>query len=699
MYRATASGDEAGGRKDHAMPAVPITDLAAWLDDVPAIVWKIELSSWRFVFVNRQAEVILGYPVEQWYNEQDFWLNHLHPDDREWAWEYCTDSSERGIDHAFEYRMIKADGSVVWMHDVVRVVKDPTTGRPCELRGVITDVTERHMIEQARHAAERRRERQQRALLDLLSDPIIGGYDPATWSRITRAVAETLQVERASIWLPDKNRREMTCHDAFHLSRRTHTHGTRMHKEDCPTYFLSLHDARVRDVSDARRDPRLAELHARRQISPDTRAALEVPVHRHGDLVALVRCEHVGGAREWHADEQAFAASIGDVVGTLLERKARREAEALLRDAQRIESLGLLAGGMAHDFNSYLLAIQGSVELLRELLPAGHPGFEHIETIDQVTHQAAEATRALLTFARGEKGEVVATRITEVTGATVTLLGRLLPANIDLHYDESGARDAWVRHKKGAIQQILLNLVLNARDAMPDGGSLRIWFERHDCQTIDGTASVVLWVADTGTGMDEDTRARIFEPFFTTKHSGRGNGLGLSVVYSLVEEHGGYIQCHSQPGEGTSFAICLPTCEPAAGHDAAVTRVERPPADRTVLVVDDNELVRRLMHTALTMDGYDVIEAATAEDARCASQRAASPLTLLVVDLHLPDQPGSQLAEMLRRANPDLPIVFMTGAATDTVETTSPATAVLSKPFGLDEFRHVVQSLLAPSTR
>ena len=367
----------------------------------------------------------------------------------------------------------------------------------------------------------------------------------------------------------------------------------------------------------------------------------------------------------------------------------RREDEQR-RQAQKMEALGQLAGGIAHDFNN-ILTIIGSLTSFR--LEAADPGGERhtdLMSIRSAVDRAAQLTRQLLAFSRQQPVQPEILDLAEVVADTVKLLRRVLGEQIEI--DAMGERGStFVYADRGQLTQVLLNLALNARDAMPRGGTLTIETR------VDGNTAR-LAVADTGTGMDAHTLCRVFEPFFTTKPRGEGTGLGLSTVFGIVQQAGGTIDVESAPGKGSVFRIGfplagVPTDAPGPVTPAAVTR-----ASGSILLVEDSPDVAELAARSLREAGYRVTTAHGPTDAMTAFAEAHEPFQLLVTDVVMPTLDGRTLAQQLRADHPKLAVLFMSGYPGDALTTDAFGTdPLLTKPFTPDQLVSAVRRALDPS--
>jgi len=334
-----------------------------------------------------------------------------------------------------------------------------------------------------------------------------------------------------------------------------------------------------------------------------------------------------------------------------------------------MEAIGQLTGGIAHDFNNLLGVILGFSESLEEQLPANEPLQKKCRQIHKAAQSAASLTRQLLAFSRQQVLEPKVMDLNAVVLDTEKMLRRLIGADIDLSTALESALGS-IQADVGQVEQIIINLVVNARDAMPQGGRLTIETGNIDLDEdyarlhppLQAGPYVVLSVSDTGIGMDARTQARIFEPFFTTKELGRGTGLGLSTVYGVVKQSGGHIWVYSEPGQGTTFRIYLPRIEEAP-------RPEKPRPDsgknfrgtETILLVEDNEDLRELTSSLLTAGGYRVLEAETPDEAIQNARSHAGPIHLLLTDVVMPGINGRELADQLTSLRPELKVIYMSG--------------------------------------
>jgi len=372
--------------------------------------------------------------------------------------------------------------------------------------------------------------------------------------------------------------------------------------------------------------------------------------------------------------------------------EARANLEDQFRQAQKMESIGLLAGRLAQDFNNLITVIQGYCDLLERKLPSGSPLLGELEQIRLVSKQAATLTRQLQAFSRKQIMRPRPINLNEVVTDMKNLLPRILGDDIELFTLLDPALDV-VKADPGLVKQVIMNLAQNSRDAMPRGGRLAIETENvtldaayasEHLEVIPGPY-VMLTVSDTGIGMDTATQARIFEPFFTTKEPDKGTGLGLSTVYGIIKQSGGNIRVYSEPGQGATFKIYLPQVEEAAiPIQNAVAPAEFLQGQETILVVEDEDSLREMICQTLRSYGYTVLEAHHGSEAILLCARYKGPIHLVLADVVLPGMNGAELRERLATLGRKMEVLFMSGYTEDTTALEGLSTAgapFIEKPF------------------
>ena len=403
--------------------------------------------------------------------------------------------------------------------------------------------------------------------------------------------------------------------------------------------------------------------------------------------------------------------TVAIAIAARQERAARELAEAertrlteALRQVQKIDSLGRLAGGIAHDFNNLLMVIEGHADLVLQDLPPEDPLRGSVEDIRRAASRATDLTRQLLAFSRGQ---LLNPRVLDLNASlrdSTRMLRRLLGEHIDLTTsldDQAGP----IKADPGQLDQVIVNLAVNARDAMPQGGRVSIATRNVTIDEIEASGQptfrpgsyVLLTFSDTGHGISEDILPQIFEPFFTTKGQGKGTGLGLAMVYGILKQSGGWISVSSEVGRGTTFEIYLPRVEAPLSNAVPAPAIEIKRGSETVLVVEDEEPVRRLACHALRTFGYDVLDAANGDEAVLLCEQRRRPIPLLVTDVIMPGMSGPQLVERLSERYPEMRVVYISGYTDVPVlhppRSGEPA-AFLQKPFTAADLRRKVREVL-----
>jgi signal transduction histidine kinase len=368
-------------------------------------------------------------------------------------------------------------------------------------------------------------------------------------------------------------------------------------------------------------------------------------------------------------------------VAVLRDLTERRHLEEQLRQAQKMEAVGQLTGAIAHDFNNLLTVITGFTEILIKDLEPGDGRLDDLMQVQKAADAAASLTRQLLAFSRNEVIQPKAIVLEEIVAQSTKLMRRLIGADIRVEATFSSPPSV-IHMDPGHLEQVIMNLMVNARDAMPDGGRLSIATSVADLGKTGRYAT--LCITDSGIGMNRITRSKIFEPFFTTKPPDKGTGLGLATVNGIVRRSGGFIEVESEPGQGSEFKVYLPLFtdapEPAEVHPAATG----PQGSETILLVEDSELVRIIASRTLTAHGYDVIEASTARRAREIATTLGRPIHLLLTDIVMPDASGPALALWLVKFLPDVKVMFMSGYTSHAAIRNGlipPTAPLLQKPF------------------
>ncbi|MCL4490846.1 MAG: ATP-binding protein [Nitrospirae bacterium] len=420
------------------------------------------------------------------------------------------------------------------------------------------------------------------------------------------------------------------------------------------------------------------------------------------------RIIHKNGQIRWvkntpvpHYDQHSRLVAYDGLVADITERK---KLEEQLRHSQKMEAVGQLAGGIAHDFNNILTTITGYGSFLKMKLEKGDPLMPYVEQVINSAERAANLTRQILAFSRKQVIDPKPVNLNETIKKVEKLLLRLIREDIELKTIFADM-DLTIMADSAQIEQVLMNLCTNARDAMPEGGLLTIesglveldeeYLKTHACGRPGKYA--LISVADTGSGMDEKTRERIFEPFFTTKEPGKGTGLGLSIVYGIIKQHNGHINVYSELCKGTTFKIYLPLIRSKVAETQPITLSSLEGGTETILVAEDDKEVRKLSKDVLECFGYKVIETGDGEDTINRFKENEDKIQLLVLDVIMPKKNGREVYEEIRKIRPDIKVLFMSGYTADIINSKGileKGANFISKPVSSHEFLRKVREVL-----
>ncbi len=621
------------------------------VEGLDAVVWEASPPDYTVGYVSRRAVELFGYSLADWLASDAIWKRLIHPDDyaREIAARNAAVRTREG--YRIEHRVITQGGLVLWTRSFVDVVTGPDEA--VRLRCVMVDVTDRRRTEML----ARENEERVRSLLDHAADGVLVHDADGRFVDVNQAACDGLGYSRGEL--------------------------LRMRIADIE---IGVDEAAGRSLW--------------RRLEPGERLQHDALYRRKDGSTYPVEVRI--GIFEWGGRPL--------VVVLARDVSERRRLEQQLRQSQKMDAIGRLAGGVAHDFNNLLTAIKGHADLLLADAPPGTR--QDLEEITRAADRAAALTRKLLAFSRQQIFAPQTIDLNTVVADTGRLLRPLIGEHI--HFETRLHAAGYVRADRGQIEQVLINLVVNARDAMPDGGHLEVaTFDlevdrerpfRHTFVRSD--AYVVLRVRDTGHGMDAEVMSRLFEPFFTTKEQGKGTGLGLATAYGIVKQSGGYLIPESEPGRGATFLVILPrtrselTAEPAPAP-ASPPEAPVPTAangQRVVLVVEDEAPVRSLVCRVLARQGYSVLEAASGHDALECARGHEGPIDLLISDVVMPQIGGRELARTLTAFRPDTRVILMSGYADDLRVRggdVPEGTAILDKPFTPDQLTRKVREILA----
>ena len=593
------------------------------------VFWMADLDGGHALYVSPAFEHIWGRPIPPAGLRLAEWLATIHPEDRPRALGWLESSDSAGTE--IEYRIVRADGALRWIRDRVFPVSEEDAGSR-RIAGVAEDVTERRAVAEALQTSERR----------------------------MRTVVENLEIVLFAL-------------DA---------EGVFTFSEGRGLEALGLQPGQVvgQSVFELYRDePEVLE-HVRLALSGK----------RHS---AVVRLRSIPRVYESHYTPLLDASgAVCQVIGAAIDQTERVQLEHRLALSQKLDSVGRLAGGVAHDFNNLLTIMLGYAELIEATLAEESAATGYVQQIQKAALRAGDLTRQLLAFARRQ---AIAPRVLEVNRLIQEVAGLLPPVlgpdiEVQLHLrPDAGC----IRVDPGQFEQVLVNLAINARDAMPHGGTLTIESQclsfgeedvaRHVMMQPGSYAFIA--VSDTGSGIPADVLPHIFEPFFTTKPEGQGTGLGLATCYGVVKQSGGFIWAYSEPGTGATFRLYFPLVDNQEGSPTAPPAA---PADgggcETILIAEDEEMVRLMAVRTLAQMGYRVLDAANGEEALNAAANHAGDLDLLLTDVVMPRMGGPELARRLRELRPGTRVLYMSGYTQGAVQSQGlggQEVELLHKPF------------------
>ncbi len=607
-------------------------------------VWDWNVQTGKF-YLDPNIKAILGYSDEEIPNDLDVWATYIHPEDKQAVMETFQAHLEgKTPKFVYEHRMVHRDGSIRWIFARGTAMRDEQ-GNAVRVVGTDTDITLRKRVEEALRESEEK----YRLLVENANDAIF-------------------IVKGEKIEFPNPKATEMNRSFGLNLDRVPFFNY--IHPED-RDMVLDRHRRRIKGE-------KVPNVYDFRLINEDGE---EIWVELNAALIS------------WEG-QPATLNFLRDI--TPLKR-----LETQLQQVRRLEALGTLAGGIAHDFNNLLMGIQGRVSLITMETDSSHPHYDELKDIEDIVTSGADLTKQLLGFARSGKYDVKPTDLNELIGKTSKMFGRI-HKGIRIH--PSYQEDIWAAEvDRGQIEQVLLNLYVNAWQAMPGGGELYL-------QTTNVTLDeshvkpyqlkpgkfVKISVTDTGIGMDESTRQRIFEPFFTTKEMGRGTGLGLASAYGVIRNHGGFIDVSSEKGQGSNFTIYLPASEKdvikeKSLHEKIIRGTE------TILLVDDEDKIIKIGEKTLRKMDYQVLSARSGKEAIELCRKNQDTIDIVVLDMIMPEMGGGETYDRLKEINPDVKVILstgysITGQASDILE--RGCDGFIQKPFKMRELSQKIREVL-----
>lgn len=599
-----------------------------------------------------EAYAIFGLPGGQGEELLDWdqrWRQRIHPEDLERTCKAYSIALEGGPRYDLEYRIVRPTGEVRYVHSQADVTFDGC-GRLLRIFGTMQDITELRQTERELRASEARF----RTLVDHAADAFFLMDDSGTVLDVNRQAYESLGYSYEELI------------------------GKRPMDFDPTVSQLAIEAMRTR-------------LDAGEIISFETQ-------HKRKD--GTVFPVDIRIRPFWESGKRFAVALVRDITD-------RMRLEEQFRQAQKMEAVGQLAGGIAHDFNNLLTVINSYSEILSNDLPTGDPKRELAAEVLKAGERAANLTRQLLAFSRKQILQPQIVSFNSILGDLARLLRRLIGEDIELVFDAEPTLGA-AQVDPGQFEQAIINLALNARDAMPEGGKISLTTKNIELDDLDDPnippgRYVLVAMSDTGQGMDEATKSRIFEPFFTTKDQGKGTGLGLAMVYGFVKQSNGYIEVSSEVGRGTTMRVYLPRVDTSAPTHppAEPPKFVMPVGTETVLLVEDEEAVRVLSRNILKSCGYKVLEAQDGLEGLAIAQQAGA-IDLLVTDLIMPRMGGKQLADAVLESRPCIRLLFLSGYAEGAVTNRSircDSMPFLQKPFSAMNFARKVREVLDTDTR
>ena len=724
-----------------------------FIEASPTILYALrcEREAYLPVWVTDNVTRLLGYSVAEMLDPW-WWETHVHPDDLSQLEDFPRNVAGGPALYVREYRVRHAHGSYLWLRDEARLLPD-ATGEVLEVVGAWTLIDKLRQTERAlrftqfavdhsgsaafwcdaggrfvyvNETACRLLGADRQELLWINIQQVFPAYRAEGWmefwtrlkqagtlsfeSSVRRHNGSYVPVEVTANYLRYDGQ-EYNCalvHDITERKAAKDRFAKAFQRSPLPTCICAVSDGRFIDVNDA-----FVRLYGFNRQELIGKTALEVgiwPATSRNDVIAGELIDD-GGFRNV---ELAFRDNAGRTVEVLcsavlidfdgencvlamgIDITERKALEAQLAQSRKMDAIGRLAGGIAHDFNNMLSVILSYSELLLNEFQADDEPREMIQEIEKAAQRSAALTRQLLTFGRKQIVHPQPLHLNTVVSDVAKLLARLLGENIELRTTLEPQLHM-VRADPGQMEQVIVNLAINARDAMPEGGQL--WIETHNANPAGHAGNfVLLMVRDTGIGMNDEVKSHIFEPFFTTKEIGKGTGLGLATVHGIITQSGGFVEVESESQAGATFKIFLPApdlsqCLITASEDTA--RLLQ--GHETILLVEDEDAVRQLARTILEGRGFQVLTAPSGPEALEILSREGQPIDLLLTDIVMPQMSGKQLAENAVRLRPGLKIVFISGYESDAVETQGampPGALSLPKPFNPYDLVRAVRSAL-----
>ncbi|MFT7676362.1 MAG: PAS domain S-box-containing protein [Planctomycetota bacterium] len=675
-------------------------------------IWDWDVASDHSWWSPRLYE-LLGFGDGEFVPCREVTYAMMHPEDREETREVADRHLASGEPFNLTYRMRGKGGGYRWFQ-VRGQSQLNDQGEATRVCGSFTDVDEEINTALAREEREARLAKQQACVLELATDPMLaaGGFRQACM-RITELASDVLDAGRCSVLMLAPGGSSMESVDLYVRETGVHSHGRPLDGMEFPKFFAELQAMRVIVCSDPFEDERFSEFSSDYIRERKVRAIIEVPVRREGRLVGVVAVSETRYDREWHEDEVDFALNLAQQVSRLLDaadahaaEKKQRDLERQMLQAQKMESLGLMAGGVAHDFNNLLVVILGNADLLKSTL-ARNPGkLELVNEICAASIQAAELCQQMMAFTGRGRLSPTHFDLQELVQELCQLLRISVPKQATLEF-KRGSKQLSMVGDATQVRQVVMNVILNACESLCDGpGQITIKAGKRIVATDTHAIGLsvpregeylFLEVQDSGGGMDQETLAKLFDPFFTTKFAGRG--LGMAAVLGIMRAHNGGIHVRSAPNEGSRFEIWFPVA--SADHEITQPRTIAESVawtgSGTVLLVDDQPAVLRLGKQMLERLGFEVHVASAGREAVEFFVGNHRDLALVVLDLTMPEMSGEQVHAALQEIDPCVPIILSSGYTADDVHLGTELAGswvFLQKPYTLQALRNCARGLL-----
>jgi PAS domain S-box-containing protein len=682
------------------------------------VIWDWDMVSGEVVCDDAICSVF-NFKTEDVGHTIAWWSDHIHPEDlsrvRAGFHKVIDDGGQSWSD---EYRFQNGDGSYATVLDCAYLTRDES-GAPLRAIGAMLDLSERRKAQTQRREADRRALTQYDRLLSRLGSLAQALGSARDLTTVYRALCDFTVASAPcsgvviTVYYPDKLARQ-----AVYLWTAD---GGEVLPSDVPLFPVgdgfagrAIKSGKLMICEDY-----MVHTHNRPHVwvGPENemlpRPAMVAPMAIMGRVIGSIEIQNVLGQTYLpeHITAIGMAANLAaNAIENVRLLEHERQQDEKLQQSQKMEAIGTLAGGVAHDFNNLLTVIIGNTQLAFNKLQPADAVWPRLVEVDKAANRAAVLTRQLLAFSRRQQMERRNIQLNDIVGETMKLLNRIIGADVEVNV-KVGVNLSAVFADPAQIEQVLMNLVVNARDAMPEGGQLTIEtanitldesYQRQHAYILPGNY-VELRVSDTGCGMNEATKARLFEPFFTTKDVGKGTGLGLSMVYGIVKQHDGYINVYSELGQGTTFKIFVPVVENAVETPTLPVQPELIGGGETILVAEDEEGLRNLAGDMLSELGYNVLLAKDGEEAVQVYRKNQESVDMLLLDIMMPRMGGIEAYESIRKIGGEIPLIFMTGYSPEVVQSRfvkqnlsieKLGLTVIQKPYSVDGLGRKIREVL-----